>query len=268
MDPDKSANGLPEGRGPKDASDAARSKGGGFGETIRTVIYAVLIAGVLRTFLFEPFSIPSGSMKPTLLVGDYLFVSKWSYGYSRYSFPFGLGFFNGRIFGDEMEVERGDVVVFRKPTDTDTDFIKRIVGLPGDRVQVIEGRLYLNQEMVERERLGEREVMSAFGRPTMLTEYRETLPGGRQHLIYEESDRSSTDNTRQFVVPEGHFFAMGDNRDNSTDSRFRDVGFIPFENLIGRAEIIFFSHNGSASWWEVWRWPFAIRFSRIFDEIQ
>ena len=267
MDPDKSANGLPGGRGGKQANDATQSKGGGFGETLRTVIYAVLIAGVLRSFAFEPFSIPSGSMKPTLLVGDYLFVSKWSYGYSRYSFPFGLGFFDGRIMGDIEDVERGDVAVFRKPTDTDTDFIKRIVGLPGDRIQVQGGQLYINGERAKRERLGEREVVSIFGRKSRLTEFRETLPGGRQHLIYEESDTRPADNTREFVVPPGHFFAMGDNRDNSTDSRFREVGFIPFENLVGRADVLFFSHNGTASWWEVWRWPFAIRFSRLFDEI-
>ena len=267
MDPDKSANGLPGGGGSPDSASEMRSKGGGLGETLRTIIYAVLIAGVLRSFAFEPFSIPSGSMKPTLLVGDYLFVSKWSYGYSRYSFPLGLGFFDGRIMGEVGDIERGDVAVFRKPTDPDTDFIKRIVGLPGDRIQVQGGQLYINSERVEREHLGQEEVISAFGRPVMLTVYRETLPGGRQYLIYEESDTRSADNTREYVVPAGHFFAMGDNRDNSTDSRFREVGFIPFENLVGRAEVIFFSHNGAARWWEVWRWPFAMRFSRFFDSI-
>ncbi len=242
-------------------------KGGGIGETLRTIVYAVLIAVVMRTFLFEPFSIPSGSMLPTLLVGDYLFVSKFSHGYSRYSFPWGLPLFEGRIL--EGEVDRGDVAVFKLPTDNRTDYIKRIVGLPGDEIQVREGRLYINGEVVPREKVGEGMVSGLTGFPVKITEYVETLPNGVQHRIWERSDSEPLDNTPVYSVPEGHYFAMGDNRDSSQDSRVQgQVGFVPYENLIGRAEIIFFSHNGSAQFWEVWKWPSSIRFDRIFNEIR
>ncbi len=234
-------------------------------ETVRTVVYAILIALVVRTFAFEPFNIPSGSMKPTLLVGDYLFVSKYSYGYSRYSLPWGLPLFDGRILG--AEPERGDVIVFKKPSDNETDYIKRLIGLPGDRIQVIGGILHINGEPVRREKLGETKDDDTFSSRTY-TVYRETLPNGRQHLIWEASDNDHLDNTAEYVVPEGHYFFMGDNRDNSRDSRvLYDVGYVPAENLVGRAEFLFFSHDDSASWWEVWRWPWVIRFGRIFSGI-
>ncbi|MEX0921183.1 MAG: signal peptidase I [Rhodovibrionaceae bacterium] len=244
-----------------------QSTGSGWGESLRTVIYAVLLALALRTFAYEPFSIPSKSMVPTLLVGDYLFVSKFSYGYSRYSFPFGLPLFEGRVLGSIEDVERGDVAVFKKPTDNKTDYIKRIVGLPGDEIQVVDGILQVNGVAVEREALGSGSIAEA-GYRTDVTEYTETLPNGRQHLIWEERDDAYLDDTEVFTVPAGQFFAMGDNRDASQDSRVQSaVGFVPFENLVGRAEFIFFSHRQSAELWEVWKWPQNIRWGRLFDGI-
>ncbi len=237
-----------------------KQKAGGLAETVRTVLYAVVIALAVRTFAYEPFNIPSGSMKPTLLVGDFLFVSKFSYGYSRYSLPWSLPLIDDRIL--ESEPERGDVVVFKLPSDTKTDYIKRLIGLPGDRIMVRGGILHINGTPVQREELGEREVPGAFG-PQSVMEYRETLPNGRQHLIREISDDYVLDDTREFVVPPDHYFFMGDNRDRSQDSRTAQVGFVPAVNLVGRAEFLFFSHNGSSRWWEVWRWPTVIRFSRI-----
>ena len=228
-------------------------------EAIRTVAIAVGIAVVFRSFLFEPFSIPSGSMIPTLRVGDYLFVSKYSYGYSRYSFPFGIVPISGRVLAGEPE--RGDVVVFRKPGEENVDFIKRLVGLPGDRVQMIGGILHINGKAVERSLVGTKQETSGALR-LEVTVYDETLPGGSRHRIQEFSDGDRMDNTRQRIVPAGHYFFMGDNRDNSRDSR-SEIGFVPRENLVGRAEILFFSHNGTAAFWEVWKWPFAVRFDRI-----
>lgn len=243
-----------------------QSSGSGWGESLRTILYAVLLALLLRTFAYEPFSIPSKSMVPTLLVGDYLFVSKFSYGYSRYSFPFGLPLFDGRVLGDIEDVERGDVVVFKKPTDNKTDYIKRIVGLPGDEIQMVDGLLHINGEPVERQRLGSGSVEED-GYSRDVTEYEETLPNGVDHLIWEIGDDRFLDRTEVFDVPEGQFFAMGDNRDSSQDSRTPEVGFIPFENLIGRAEFIFFSHRGDAEIWEVWKWPQNIRWGRLLDGI-
>lgn len=233
-------------------------------DTIKTLVYAVLIAMVFRTVLIEPFSIPSGSMKPTLLEGDYLFVTKYSYGYSRFSMPFSPSLWHGRIFYSPPQ--RGDVVVFRQPTNDKTDFIKRIVGLPGDRIQVINGVLNINGEALKRVQ-GPARIDNTAGVMVRHDEYVETLPGGKRHLIWEISDNQPSDNTRVYVVPPDHFFAMGDNRDNSQDSRFPDVGPVPAENLIGRAEFVFFSHDSSASWWQVWKWPGAIRWGRIFKSI-
>lgn len=239
----------------------------GWQETVRTVLYAVLIAVGIRTIAYEPFNIPSGSMIPTLLVGDYLFVSKYSYGYSRYSVPFGLPLFRGRILSDHPEP--GDVAVFKLPTDNSTDYIKRVIGQPGDRIQMKGGVLYLNGKAVPRKRIADFERRTPFGAVQKVERYIETLPGGASYIILE-SDRNlgNLDNTPEFVVPKDHFFMMGDNRDNSLDSRaMRHVGFVPLENFVGRAEFLFFSTDGTARFWEVWKWPFAVRYGRLFDGI-
>ena len=235
---------------------------------MKTAVIAVILAMVIRTFLYEPFNIPSGSMKPTLEIGDYLFVYKPSCGFSHFSFPFGISPLDdkGRVMAKLPS--RGDIVVFKLPTNTSIDFIKRIVGLPGDTIQVIDGRLYINHHMVKRETVGLRRV-DENGESTTVTEYLETLPNGVVHHIYEESDNGPLDNTKEYKVPEGHYFMMGDNRDNSQDSRVMDhVGFVPYENLVGRASFIFFSTNGYANMAEVWKWPMSIRYNRLFKMIE
>jgi signal peptidase I len=244
---------------------------GGLIENVKTIIYAGLIAIGIRTVAFEPFNIPSGSMIPTLLVGDYLFVSKYSYGYSRFSLPFSPPLFSGRIFG--RLPERGDVVVFKLPRDNSTDYIKRIVGLPGDRIQMRGGQLFVNGVEVSRKDAGDY-VADGDGPRMMSKRYLETLPpsaadgAGREHYILKYDDNQPLDNTQEYKVPEGFVFAMGDNRDNSLDSRVLNaVGFIPLENLVGRAEFIFFSIDATSPWWEVWEWPFEIRWSRLFKGI-
>ncbi len=244
----------------------AKKKSGGWLESVKTIVYAALIAIGIRTVAFEPFNIPSGSMIPTLLVGDYLFVSKFSYGYSRHSMPFSPNLFEGRIWG--AMPQRGDVAVFKLPRDTRQDYIKRIIGLPGDTIQVRQGVLHVNGAPVRLERLGPF-VVEGDG-PRMTVELRrEFLPGGRAHLIVEQGDDAPLDNTPVFTVPERHVFAMGDNRDNSLDSRVPSaVGMIPWENLVGRAEFIFFSVDGSARIWEVWNWPFAIRWTRLLSLVR
>lgn len=235
-------------------------------EMIKTAVYAVIIALAVRTVAFEPFNIPSGSMVPTLLVGDYLFVSKFSYGYSKYSLPLGLPLFSGRVLFKEPD--RGDVAVFKLPTDNKTDYIKRIVGLPGDKIQMRSGILHINGTAVKRTENGVVQSPGPFGRTVPVRRYIETLPNGRSHPIFELTDAGPLDNTDVYSVPEGHYFAMGDNRDNSQDSRvLSEVGFVPRENLVGRAEILFFATNGSARIWEIWKWPWAIRFGRFFQSI-
>lgn len=233
-------------------------------DTIKTVGIAVFIAMVVRTFAYEPFSIPSGSMIPTLMVGDYLFVSKASYGYSRHSLPFSMPLMPNRTF--EEAPKRGDVAVFKLPTDGRTDYIKRLIGLPGDTIQVKGGVLHINGEAVVRKSLGEFVYKDRYGGYHNTMRYEETLPNGVVHEILEETDSYPKDNTQVYTVPEGHYFAMGDNRDNSQDSRWlNSVGFIPKENLVGRAEVIFFSNDGS--FLEFWTWPWSLRFSRFFTGI-
>ena len=240
-----------------------KAKPGGIGETVKVVIQALLIALVFRTFLYHPFNIPSGSMEPTLLIGDYLFVSKFSYGYSRYSFPVDLSFIKGRIW--EGAPQRGDIVVFRPPREPETDYIKRVIGLPGDRIQMRNGALFINDEAVTREPAGDWEGEGRFGSTTAIEQFRETLPNGVSYITLDMTENGAGDDTRVFEVPPGHYFLMGDNRDNSQDSRFLEgpVGFVPLENLVGRAEIIFFSVEGTPAW-AFWNWPTSLRISRLF----
>jgi signal peptidase I len=252
-------------------SAAKRSEQGGLGETIIVILQALAIALVVRTFLFQPFNIPSGSMIPTLEIGDYLFVSKYSYGYSRYSFPFGLPAFQGRILGSAPK--RGDVVVFKLPRDNETDYIKRVIGLPGDKIEMKKGRLYINDQMVEREPIEKAQTEDLYGHFGPVPTYKETLPGGVTHTIIEiQGDDGFNDNAGPFIVPQGHYFMMGDNRDNSTDSRVPQdqggVGYVPLVNVEGRAEMIFFSVGEGAAAWEFWRWPWTLRLNRMFHPVR
>ena len=235
-------------------------------ELFKTLLIAGSIAIFFRSIFFEPFNIPSGSMIPSLLVGDYLFVSKYSYGYSKYSFPFGVVPITDRIF--EKSPKRGDIIVFRKPGDETIDYIKRLVALPNDTVQVKNGVLYINKKMVERTKSNVGVMKNNFGDEKIFTQYKETFDGLNFHEIIEASDQDLFDDTIEFKVPDNHFFFMGDNRDNSRDSRSPEVGFVPKRNLIGKAQIIFFSHNSSASIFEFWKWHKAVRFSRIGKAIE
>ena len=246
--------------------EKTKAQDGGFFELVKVVFQALLIALVVRTFAFQPFNIPSGSMIPTLLVGDFLFVSKYAYGYSHFSFPLSPNFFKGRVLATPPK--RGDVVVFKLPRDNTTDYIKRVIGLPGDTIQMKQGRLYINDAEVPREPIKKERTEDYQGQEADVPTYRETLPGGVAHTIIEiQGDSGFNDNTDVFKVPANAYFMMGDNRDNSLDSRVAPdqggVGYVPFENLIGRAEIIFFSVGDGQPAWKVWEWPWTVRWNRI-----
>ena len=230
-------------------------------EAFKIIISAGFIALFIRTFFFQPFTIPSGSMIPTLLIGDFIFVSQYKYGYSKHSLPFSLPLIKGRIL--EKKPERGDVVVFKTPNDNRTDYVKTLIGLPGDKIQVKEGILYINGKMVERNKV-QNSTMRVHNNYLNKFDYVEVLPNGRKHIVRElKGDNSPSDNTIIYTVPENNFFLMGDNRDNSIDSRVLNyVGFVPFENIVGKAEIIFFSiDRNNYGLNEFWKWK--IRFDRI-----
>jgi len=235
-------------------------------ENLKTIFFALVIAIIIRTFLFQPFYIPSSSMEPNLLVGDRLFVSKYTYGYSRHSFPFSPMIFKNRILQDEPEV--GDIIVFKTPADNRTDYIKRLIGLPGDKVQIVEGHLYINDNKIEKKKINNLFEISCGGVPMDVNFYEETLPNGKKHISVYRKEGSMT-NSDIYFVPENHYFFMGDNRDCSKDSRYlSSVGYVNFNNLVGKARIIFFSNDKKkGSLYKFWKWKKSIRFSRIFTDI-
>ncbi len=253
----------------------------GLWETAKVILQALLIAFVVRTFLFQPFNIPSGSMYPTLKVGDYLFVSKLSYGYGKYSFNFAPGAFGYTLFkccpvdfeGRAVlpdTPKRGDVAVFKLPRDPEIDYIKRVIGLPGDHIQMKDGVLYINDQAVKKERTKDYvDPSSHVGHISngIYPQYTETLPNGVTYNVID-AEETAADNTDVYIVPAGHYFMMGDNRDNSMDSRFAGaVGFVPLENFVGRADVIFFSLAPETPIWQFWKWPIAIRWGRFFNFI-
>jgi signal peptidase I len=234
------------------------------GEIFKTIVFALLIAMVLRIFLFQPFTIPSASMEPNLYEGDYIVVSKWSYGFSKHSIPFSPPLFDGRIMGSAPK--RGDIVVFKLPRDDKTDFIKRVIGLPGDRIQMIANKLYINDRPVQDVVVSRTEIEDVFG-PRPVTEVRETLPEGKSFMTQDFGPGNDLDDTPVYEVPAGHYFMMGDNRDNSIDSRVEQssgVGMVPAENLVGKAQIILFSWKPGSSLWNPVSW-FNVRLDRFFN---
>lgn len=245
---------------------AKKAGHGGLAETIRIVIHALILAMIVRVFLYQPFNIPSGSMKSTLLVGDYLFVSKYSYGYSKYSF-FNFDLFDGRIWSSKPK--RGDVAVFKLPRDNETDYIKRVIGLPGDEIRMQNGVLYINGKVIPKKRVNDFISTTFAGNRIRIPQFEETLPNGVKYFVLDSDPNGSFDNTSVYKVPDDHYFMMGDNRDNSTDSRVQyAVGYVPHENFVGRAEVIFFSADQYWSLFAPWRWFSATRWSRIFHLVR
>jgi signal peptidase I len=253
-------------------AEARKAGESGWRESLTAIVYALVIALVVRTFLYQPFHIPSGSMKSTLLVGDYLFASKFSYGYSRFSFPFAFIPFSGRLFG--AEPKRGDVVIFKLPRDGSTDYVKRVIGLPGDEILVRDAIVYINGKPLLQVRAGEYVGPEEQGRPK--PRYVETLPNGVTHYVLHWQREADLDNAGPFKVPAAHYFMMGDNRDDSVDSRVSSlrygVGFVPYENLIGRAEVVFFSiavdDPNALRLTSPWTWPFDVRWGRMFNLVR
>lgn len=246
--------------------DLNTSKHVKFYETWTFIILVCIVLPItFRAFMYSPRHIPSSSMKPTLLIGDYIFISKFAYGYSKYSFPLGyiIDYFDGRVGGSKPE--RGDIIVFRPPNAPDTDYIKRLIALPGDRVQMRRGRLWLNGQKVEIKRDEDFVDEDKENGKRNIKRYFETLPNGVSYYVLDEKYNGPADNTIVFTVPEDHYFFMGDNRDNSADSRLA-IGFVPEENLIGKAEIILFSNR--SRFLEFWNWLFSFREGRYFIDLE
>jgi len=236
-------------------------------DNIKTLFYALIIALFIRSLFFQPFYIPSSSMEPNLLIGDRLFVSKYSYGYSRHSFPFSPKIFTGRIL--EKSPKRGDVVVFKTPADNRTDYIKRLIGLPGDKVQIINKDLYLNDIKIEKIKVETSLNINCGNKILQVDTYEETLPNGKKYLAVYRKDGTMI-NTDKFIVPKEHYFFLGDNRDCSKDSRFlSSVGYVNFNNLVGKARLIFFSNDRKkGSFLKFWKWNQIVRKDRLFKKIQ
>jgi len=236
-------------------------------ENIKTLIYALIIALFIRSFLFQPFYIPSSSMEPNLLVGDRLFVSKYSYGFSRHSFPFSPNFLNKRIFSNKPK--RGDVIVFKTPADNRTDYIKRLIGIPGDSIQIIEGFLYLNEQKIVRSEIDYLKTVYCGNELIEVDSYEEELPNGKKYIAVYRKDFSMK-KTDKFIVPSNHYFFMGDNRDCSKDSRFlSSVGYVSFENLVGKARTIFFSNDkNKGNIFKFWKWHKSVRTKRFIKTIK
>ncbi len=235
-------------------------------ENIKTLFYALIIAIVIRSLLIQPFYIPSSSMEPNLLVGDRLFVTKYSYGFSKHSFPFSPPIFKGRLF--ESEPKRGDVVVFKTPADNRTDYIKRLIGLPGDEIQFIDSNLYLNGSEILKSRISNNDIIFCGRNEIDVFTFEEILPDGKKYnSTYLKN--SSFQNSDKFIVPKDHFFFLGDNRDCSKDSRFlTSVGYVYKDNLVGKAQFIFFSSDRTvASIFSFWKWNKSLRLSRFFKKI-
>ncbi|MBL4645876.1 MAG: signal peptidase I [Rhizobiales bacterium] len=243
---------------------AEKKNEGGMKEMVVVIVQALLIALIFRSMLFQPFNIPSGSMMPSLLIGDYVFVSKFSYGYSNYSLPFAPDLFEGRVF--DSPPERGDIAVFRVPTDGNKDYIKRVIGLPGDRIQMKDAVLYINDVAVPKEFLDDVEMTRPDGRKFSSRRYVETLPNGVTHFTLDSPLSANGENTAVFTVPEGHYFMMGDNRDGSSDSRF-GLGAVPKDLFVGKAQIIFFSIEPPSRARHIWRWPSDVRFDRLMNSL-
>ena len=236
-------------------------------ENIKTIFFALIIALIIRSFLFQPFYIPSSSMEPNLVIGDRLFVSKYSYGYSRHSLPFSPKIFSERFFGKEPK--RGDIIVFKTPADNRTDYIKRLIGLPGDAVQIINQDLFLNDIKIEKSRIKNSLSINCGNETLKVNLFEETLPNNKKYVAAYRKE-GTMQNTDKFIVPKNHYFFMGDNRDCSKDSRFLgSVGYVSFNNLVGKAQLIFFSNNKKkGSFFEFWKWKQAIRIDRFFKKIR
>ena len=236
-------------------------------DNLKTLFYALIIALIIRSFLFQPFYIPSSSMEPNLLIGDRLFASKYSYGYSRHSLPFSPKIYNGRILDKKPKI--GDIIIFKTPADNKTDYIKRLIGLPGDTIQIINKDLYINNIKIDKKKLSINQKIYCGKESLEVDFFEETLPNGKKHVVVYRRDGTMI-NSDKYIVPKDHYFFMGDNRDCSKDSRFlSSVGYVNFNNLVGKAQLIFFSNNKKeGSFFKFWKWNKSLRMNRLFKEIK